>query len=190
MLGVSDKLFIIKSIQGRNRHPRKVILFENFSSFHGGVYSDFDLSLVYTPKPTHRYINSQMQHSTNRETEPTIIEYGTWRYLIRTRGVAMQNITHTHPPQDELPAPPSMMTYVHAAMEEYDTPSRITTMAQKLNYCCRTSYTGPDTIPRKEPTSHTPQEITKKGNTGIRATCIHTHCYWTDRLPAQANEIS
>jgi len=44
MLGVSDKLFTIKSIQGRKRHSRKIILFENFSSFHGRVYADFDPS--------------------------------------------------------------------------------------------------------------------------------------------------
>jgi hypothetical protein len=29
------------------------------------------------------------------------------------------------------------------------------------------------------------QEITKKGNNGTRATCIHTHCTKTERLPTE-----
>jgi hypothetical protein len=39
------------------------------------------------------------------------------------------------------------------------------------NHLRRTSYTGPDTTLSKEPTNHTPQEITKRGNTGTKSTC-------------------
>jgi hypothetical protein len=124
-----------------------------------------------TPKLTHRCICSQTQHSTNRQTEHTITEYGTWRYPTRTRGG--RHAKHNTPSQEGLTAHPSMMTYVHAATEEYDTPSRITTTAQKLNYFIhRTGYN-----PTQATNNHTPQEITKKGNTGSSATCVHTHCY-------------
>jgi hypothetical protein len=80
------------------------------------------------------------------------------------------------PPQEGLSAPP-MTTYAHAATEEYDMPSNSTSMAQKLK------LPPPDFIHRTRynPTQGTNkphhQEITKKGNNGTRATCIHTHCH-------------
>ena len=60
-----------------------------------------------TPKLTHRYTSSQIQHATHRETGSTIIEYGTWRYPIHTREPPSKSQQHTYPPpQEGLPEPP------------------------------------------------------------------------------------
>ena len=72
---------------------------------------------------------SQVRHASHRETGSTIIEYGTWRYLIHTWELPSK---YTIPTRGATSTPSlPMMTYAHAATEEYDTPSRIMSMAQK-----------------------------------------------------------
>jgi hypothetical protein len=74
--------------------------------YHTTFYTSYETQ--NTPKLTHCYTSSQIQHATNRETESTIIEYGTWRYLICTRELPCktQQQIYPPPPQEGLPAPP------------------------------------------------------------------------------------
>jgi hypothetical protein len=77
--------------------------------------------------------------------------------------------------------------YAHAATEEYDTPSRSTSTAQKQklppsDVIHRTGYN-----PTQGSNKPHRQEIAKKEYNGARAACIHTHCPWPTK---QGNEIS